>query len=686
MTIRALILGLLGAAFIAGVGYLNDSLLELTKLVGNHLPVSVFGILILMVIVLNPLLGLVRGSWRFRPGELAVIVALMLVACSIATGGLMRTFVPGLALPAQENTKRPAWQRAGVLDYTPGVMLANDGQYDRDKVHAPLMAGGAPDSSREIGLGDVPWPQWREALWTWIPLVFLVGVAVICLSLIVHSQWSLRERLRYPIVEFAKSLTDAEPGGGAKILRSKLFWIGLGIVLAIHVINGLTAWKVMQLEIPLFIDLSVVRAKWPLLGQAPGAWGMFVPRLLPAVAAFSFFLASDVALTLGLSHILYAAVALVLIGQGVEIKGSETAGNPTSWQYFGSCLGIALMAVYTGRRYYWGVLKQALTLRRQPGVESHAAWAARIGLVATIVIVGILVVRLGLNWPFAVLLVGLLLMLFLVMARINVESGLIFIQLNWEPLAVFAGLFGAAALGPRAFMVLAMLSLILAHDPRECLMPFMLNGLKLSADTGVKPARVSGFAVVALAVALAVAVPVVLWASYNFGVSQTDQFAFKSFPTVPFVAGEKVVRDLKDPLPGALNLKQSESLGTWGRIAAIRPDGRFIAYAGLGLALVLALSVVRLRYTWWPLHPILFVVWGTYPLVFLYPSFLAGWLIKGIVTKLGGGKTYNQVKPLMIGVIAGDLLGGAVFMIAGAAYYGVYNEMPPGYAGTWPFG
>ncbi len=66
MTIRALILGLLGAAFIAAAGYVNDGLIRNTFLVGNHFPISVFGLLILVVICVNPVLCLLHRWLRLR--------------------------------------------------------------------------------------------------------------------------------------------------------------------------------------------------------------------------------------------------------------------------------------------------------------------------------------------------------------------------------------------------------------------------------------------------------------------------------------------------------------------------------------------------------------------------------------------------------------------------------------------
>ena len=46
------------------------------------------------------------------------------------------------------------------------------------------------------------------------------------------------------------------------------------------------------------------------------------------------------------------------------------------------------------------------------------------------------------------------------------------------------------------------------------------------------------------------------------------------------------------------------------------------------------------------------------------------------MTKYGGASAYQKLKPLMIGVIAGDIIGGVVPMIIGAIYWSS-TGLPP---------
>jgi hypothetical protein len=661
---------------IAALGYYNDSVLRLTYLVGNHFPISVFGLLVLVAAGLNPVLYLVHRRWRLRPGELAVIVAMMLVTCSIPGSGLMRTFMTSLALPIHYNEAKPGWNSKKVLEYVPDRMLPAGGGYDPDAIG--MFLTGAKAKGQEFGLtevfegGNVPWAAWAGPLTTWLPLIGLTALCVICMGLIVHREWASREWLRYPIALVASTIMEQEEGRAAGgIYRNRLFWVGFIVILLLHTVNGLAVlYPDDMIRIPTSFDFSQIRQKWPDLGKAPQSWGLFSVRLFPTVVAFAFFLASDVSLSLGISQIIYVLGVAALLTAGVDYSGEYMTGGPQNFQLFGSYLGTAILVGYIGRRYFWDVLRGALTFRQPPGVAASAVWACRILMLGVVAMVALLI-SFGLAWPFAILVVFLILLLCLVMGRINVETGLFFIQPYWQPLAVLMGLFGLAALGPNTVVIVGLVCVVLTIDPRESLMPFLLNGLKICDDKRVSVGRVGAAAGWTYALALAVALVVVFWASYNLGAPDRDGWAMRNVPQFTFNAASTAVTELD--LSG--ELRASQGYGPLERLRQADAKPGFLWAAGIGLALVLVGGMLRLRFTWWPLHPVLFLVWGTYPLANFSHSFLLGWFVKTAVTRFGGGRAHRKTVPLMIGVIAGDLAGGLLWMVHGATYYGVTGKL-----------
>jgi hypothetical protein len=98
-----------------------------------------------------------------------------------------------------------------------------------------------------------------------------------------------------------------------------------------------------------------------------------------------------------------------------------------------------------------------------------------------------------------------------------------------------------------------------------------------------------------------------------------------------------------------------------------------------GLGLVLLTTFGRLRFARFPIHPVLFLIWGTYWGKAIAGPFLVGWLIKIIITKYGGHSLFQKVKPMMFGLIAGDLLGGCIPIVVGFIYYYITGDLPKNY-------
>jgi hypothetical protein len=670
MTFRAVLIGLAAALSIAGLGYLNDQILQLESVLGGHqLPISVIGVLILAMLLANPLLFRVNSRWALRPAEVAVATGLTLVACSIPLRGLMEFFPSSLVSGVHWNINTTGWRKNNLLQYVPATMMM------RDQAVIDAMISGLRQSGRDVGLGAVAWGRWAPVLTTWLPLVLCMSASSICLGLIVHRQWSRHERLRYPIPEFTASLIERPEGAAfSTIFRNRLFWLGLGAVLAIRVINGLYLWYPDRLlEIPLTQDFTALSEKFKVLQEVPWGPSLSRPTIYPLAIGFSFFLASEVSLSLGLTQLLVIPVTAYLMSRGVDIQSDLMAGGLSAWQRFGSYLAYALLLAYTGRHWYGAVIRHGLTFRPSGESEPYAAWALRVLLLALAGMV-VMAALLGLPWTLAILTFPLMLVLFVGVSRIAAETGLFFIQPRWQPLGVLLGFFGGYALGPRGMIVAGLLCVVLSMDPSQSLMPYWVNALRLNELLGVRPKRLAGPAVGTYLAALALGLVVVLWAQFNFGLPRTEKASwnFNVVPKLPFESPNQEI----DAMVNNAQLQASVALSPLERLTSFQPDRRFLRAAGIGIALVLVFGILRLRLSWWPIHPVMFMVWDTAPMAGLSFSFLLGWMVKTAVTRLGGFRPYQRLKPLMVGVIAGDVLGGLVWIVVGVAYYAVTGLMP----------
>lgn len=671
MTFRSVFLGFLGAALICGLSYINDQILQQTYLVGNNMPVAVYGALIVMVAVVNPLLKR-RG---FRGTELAVILALTLAACCIPGSGLLRTFTTSLMLPHHYNRLEPGWRETHVLETCPPKMLADISGNEDVALNGFLQGLGEPN--RHISFADIPWSAWTRTLLFWIPVILSLWFALTALSLVVHRQWSDHEHLPYPVAEFAQALMPEEGGGLAGVFRNRLFWIATGLVLFVHMNNFACQWFPEYLiQIPVRFNLMPLARLVPALAHGGGT-RLLAPTMYFSVIGLSYFLASDVAFSCGIGPFLWALVTGICATYGLSLVGAvEGAGYPAlrlrAFLNFGANFGMFLAIIFLGRRYYLTVLKRAFGLRTGDRAEPGAVWGMRVFLAMTFCFVMQLVLA-GLEPFLAVIYTVIIITFFVMISRVMAETGMFYVQPYYFPCGVIWGVFGAAALGMNQLMILLTMSMILVVDPRESIMPFISNSLKVLDMNHARLGRVTVLCGVAVILGLLIALPVTLYFQYDRGVSWSDTWGAGSVPRMQFENVSLVQKKLE--IQG--KLAESAEVSGIRRLALMQPDGSLVFSMVLGFLLVLGFSAARIRFTWWPLHPILFLTWATEPQWRLCGAFLVGWLIKVIITKYGGARVYQRLKPLMIGLIAGEVLGAVIPSIIGAVYFVVSGDLPP---------
>ncbi|MBT7060284.1 MAG: hypothetical protein HN976_34625, partial [Lentisphaerae bacterium] len=175
MTRRAIVLGLLGAAAICGASFFNDRILRQTFLVGNNMPVSVYGALIIFLMLLNRRLK----KWALTGAELAVIITLTLAACCIPGSGLLRTFTSSLVLPYHYNLTKPGWRQQEILEAVPKRLMADISQ-NEDQVLGGFVQG-LGEADQHASPMDVPWGAWLGPLMIWLPLILTLWIGLIAL-------------------------------------------------------------------------------------------------------------------------------------------------------------------------------------------------------------------------------------------------------------------------------------------------------------------------------------------------------------------------------------------------------------------------------------------------------------------------------------------------------------------------
>jgi len=692
MTLRSVLLGLIGACVICGLTYFNDVVMNQAALIGHHMPVSVYGFLLFFLLAINPLLFHIRKRLALTGGELAVILTLTLATCCIPAAGLVRSLPAVMIGPHWYAQAKPGADPRELEAMTsPRLHVdAGDGGETglggRSQVVDGFMRGVPRENpNRHISLSDIPWRGWMRPFRFWLPLVFALWTAVIGLSLVVHRQWSAHEHLPYPLAHFTNALL---PDGGqarSHVLTGRLFWLGALPVLCIHLNNYASTWFPQRLvRVPFSFSLEFLFASVPILwrahfdGGVNAVQGMMDFRFYLTVVAFTYFLPKDVSFSVGIGPYIMMWVAAFCYQYGLWGGDFPFVPKTQNMLTAGAYLGIFLAIVYTGRHYYLRVARRAIFLASEPPVDDVSVWGARLFALGIAGFVAGLSLG-GLDWQLAVVFAAGLIVIFLVMSRILAETGMFNIMSWWSPGVLIMGIFGSRALGPDTILLLNLLAVVFVYGYyaipcREALMPYLVNALKLLDLRQVRIGPCVAPCGVALCIGLAVALAAAFFFLYDRGA---------------LAAGKYHTLDVKIAYDQALNsttrlsgqglLEHSQAISGWDRFRGARPDTHAMAMLATGFGLVLFMSAARLRVPWWPIHPVMCLVWVTWPGRLLAASFLIGWFVKAAVTKYGGVAAYRKLQPLMYGIIAGEMLSGILVIGIGGVYYWLTGELPRRY-------
>ena len=650
LTPRAIAFGLIAGTFICVVSPYNDLAMRNTPMIGNNLPLVATFLILAFVCTVNAALYRWRPARAWSAYELGLAFTLMCVMGSMPSTGLIRYLLPNLAVPFRAAVEQQAY-RAIISDLGLSSWVF------------PTMQGERIGNPIAVGLHDgwndpirSPYAAWMTPFVSWGVFVAALAWALICLSTIVLRQWRDHEHLAFPLANVQLALPEAPAPGRVlnRSLRARGFWIAFACVVLLHLNNGLSIYFPKHVpEISRGFDFTRVLTERP--------WNFCDPSLLKASVYFSmvgiaFFLSAPVAFSLW-AFVIIVQIYKIFIG----LRTGDSSVPGVNDQRFGVAVAMLLTICWLGRRQWALVAKQAFRGAR-PGeargeyLSYRAAFWGVVGgaaaLVAWLVAAGATVVG-------AVTIVAMLLAAYLLVTRVVVETGLLHSALPVSVLKPFeiAAAFGHVRVPLDTFYAGAIVQGTF-YDYRETIPVYVTHGLRnLDALRGgprradVDPRlgrRVIAWIAVALAIAYATSFWSSLWTHYHFAVSLD---AMPISPADDWGTRDNPKFQVLDP---AVLYRADSYPPTYDRGANL----------ALGFGVAVALTVLRLLFTWWPLHPVGYLIYGTFPSVAFWFSIFLGWLAKCVVVRFGSASLYEACKPIFLGLILGETAAGAGWLIA----------------------
>jgi hypothetical protein len=172
-------------------------------------------------------------------------------------------------------------------------------------------------------------------------------------------------------------------------------------------------------------------------------------------------------------------------------------------------------------------------------------------------------------------------------------------------------------------------------------MPIQLEAFKLGEQTGMA-FRPLTFVMIGAGIFGTLCA---FWANihgyYSYGMSAKMSFVGRYFGVEPYMRLQSWV---SSPQPANLS--------------------KVVAYI-VGLSFTLGLMALRVRFVWWPFHPVGYAISSSWSMNCLWMPILIAWLIKIMVMRYAGPKTFHRIIPLALGLILGEFIVGSLWCILG---------------------
>ena len=569
---------------------------------------TVFALVIL--IAFNTLLRRFAPSAALTQGELLTLYTMLCVASAICGHDLFEVIITNIATVGWLATEENEWATL-FHRYLPDWLALTD----KNKLTVYFTG----ESSLYLQQHLEMW--WRPVL-AWSGFIIVLLSTTFCINVILRRQWIEVERLSYPIIELPYRMTTA------RFFHSKVLWVGIILAGGIDVVNGL---HFLFPNFPglggEFYDLRPLftTKPWNAIGWTPVVF-------FPFVIGMAYFIPLDLSFTFWFFYIFWKFEMIFGSIAGLQ----RIPGFPFIFdQSFGVCVGVLCMTLWSARLHLRDVLKQAWsTGKRTTSNDPISYRTAVLGLIGGFLLLAGFWWMAGMSFWVAVLVFAIHLTTVTVITRVRAELGPPIHDLrSMGPDVLLPKIFGMRRLGGQN---LGLFSLVFCFNRayRGNTMPCQLEGFKLAERSGSSSRRMA----VAMLLAMVLSPFAAFWGALHIGY---ESGAIEVWSGSVF---NRTQSWLTNPMP----------VDVPALIAMI-----------FGFLFAFGLTLVRIRFFWWPLYPIGYAISGTWAVNFFWFSVFISYFIKLAILRFGGIQTFRRLAPFFLGLILGEFLVGSFWGLLG---------------------
>ena len=630
LTARSVVLGvLIICAVNVWIAY-SEYIVHASRMNLSHFPLALLVAFLITLVPLNWGLKLISPRAGFSPSELMAVLAMGLVGAAVPASGLTGFFLGVIATPFYYASPENQWALY-MHEHIPGWIAPS--------AEANAMRwffDGLPPGTR------MPWEVWVVPLFWWLLFIGVVFFVSLCLAVILRRQWSVHERLVYPLATVAAEISEGSDRWRVlpTFMKSRLFWYGFALSF------GLLAWNMVTYFVP-NMPAVPIRGRWFSFGRDFPTMHIRVNFL---TIGFAYFANPEVLSSIWIFFIVFVVQAGICNRVGFTIGRIEDQWSnydaANSWQNFGAFLFFVLWGLWIARKHLAQVLLKAV--RGDPDVddtdEMLSYRTAVFGLLFGIVFILCWLRSAGMEFRLSSLWLVATLVTFIGVARIVAESGLIYVRAPLSAQSFGSYILGSDVLTPASLTTLAFTYTLIANG-RALFMTGLVHAARIGQMLKANKRRLALAVCVGVLVGTLVSVAITIYLGYEHGAANFRDVPFSGLCRSIF---QDTVKKMKNPFSAS-----------WERIG----------FLGIGFVVMGILTVMRHAFAWWPLHPIGFAISCTYLVRRSVFSIFIAWACKTVILQVGGVGLYRRSKPFFLGLLTGYAMGVAASFAVDAIWF-----------------
>lgn len=584
--------------------------------------------LLLVVVAGNLIVGRVLPRLALRPHEIVIVYAMTLAGALTMSRGLLERWIPALIGVNYYANAPNQWEDL-FFQHIPQWAVPFDVEGGAGQWVARAFYEG-------LRTGEPPWGPWLQALAAWLPAVLAMFLAYFCMASIIRRQWVDNEKLAFPLTVLPVELAQ-HFRWRASIFSDPIMWIGFALPTTVFTVNGIHLLRPSVPEIPVRFLLN--RTVFNAMGRPWRDLGTTTAYVSMGAVGFGYFLPGQVLFSLWAFFVIIRIQNIVFSAFGSPAEAMPL--YPTTiwngYQVAGAYLVLTAYLIRSGLPHLRSVWQAALSGREHSGAHEGEARpalpprVALIGLGLAVVVATWWFVLLGMSWWMAMIeTLVFLLVVCVVMARAVAEAGLPMTETSFRPVDLVRLVTPMKTLGARTVTALSLADAVFTRDLRGNLLSTILDSLRMSDRTGLDRRHLF----IAMALGLLVTLTFGTWlhiaAPYEHGAIGMYSYVYRGNPLLGFRFFAPVLQ------------------------AGDEYDMRLPIFFGSGVLLTLALSVLRMRYVWWPLSPLGFALSGSWSMIVFWFPMMIAWMVKGVIVRYGGMRAYQRLRPFFFGLILGE--------------------------------